>query len=146
MQLLQLHLLVICGWWYLHPHYCTFYAALGITCHLHICQYTSRMFPHSLIMSRAIVQVQSSSISLGQIFCGVKNQKLMFLSSTVKYFWYPEIVIQGSYGTWKTWKKTPFLKKPWKTWKSTLKKFFFWKSIKNSWQLRDFLSILIFRN
>ena len=44
---------------------------------------TSRMFPHSLvqlIMSERIVQIQSSSISLGQILWGVVNM-LMLLSS-----------------------------------------------------------------
>ena len=58
---------------------------------------TSRMFPHSLvylIISRGVVQIQSSSTSLGQIWCGVKNQTLMLLSSTVKYFLYPERVSQ----------------------------------------------------
>ena len=45
-------------------------------------------------MSRGIVQIQSSSASLGQIICGVINQMLMMLSITVKFFWYPETVIQ----------------------------------------------------
>ena len=49
---------------------------------------TYRMFSHFLvswIMSKRIVQIQSRSTSLGQILCGLKNQMLMLLSSTVKY-------------------------------------------------------------
>ena len=45
-------------------------------------------------MSRGIAQKQLSSTSEDQILCGVKNQMLMLLSSTVKYFLYPERVIQ----------------------------------------------------
>ena len=44
-------------------------------------------------MSRGIVQIQSSSTSLSQILRGVKKQMLILLSSTVKYFSYPERVI-----------------------------------------------------
>ena len=43
-------------------------------------------------MSREIVQVQSTSTSLGQILYGLENQ--MLLSSVVKYFFYPEEVMQ----------------------------------------------------
>ena len=45
---------------------------------------TSRIFPNSLvwlIMSTQIVQLQSSSISLGQILCDMKNQMLTLLIS-----------------------------------------------------------------
>ena len=58
---------------------------------------TSRMFTYSLvqlIMSRGIVQIQSSSTYLGEILFGVKNQMLILLSSTVKYFPCPERVMQ----------------------------------------------------
>ena len=47
-------------------------------------------------MSKRIGQVHSSSTSLDQILCGVENQMLMLLISTVKYFSYPERATQVS--------------------------------------------------
>ena len=47
------------------------------------------MFPNSLvqlIISKRIVQIQSSLISLDQILCSVENQILMLLSSINKVF------------------------------------------------------------
>ena len=41
-----------------------------------------------------IVQIQPSSISVGQVLRGVKNQMLMLLSIKIKYFSYPEKLIQ----------------------------------------------------
>ena len=46
-------------------------------------------------MTRRVLQIQSSSASLDQILCGLKNQMLMLLSSTIKYFSYPERVYPG---------------------------------------------------
>ena len=64
-----------------------------LLCFLHSseCYNASTMFSYllvSLIMSKRIVRIQSRSISLGQILCGVENQMLMLLSGKVKYFLY----------------------------------------------------------
>ena len=45
-------------------------------------------------MSKEIVQIESSSISFGQVLYGAKNQMLMLFGSKVEYFSYPERVIQ----------------------------------------------------
>ena len=57
----------------------------------------SRIFPHSLVqlmMFRGIVQIKPPSTSVGQILRGLKNQMLMWLSSIIKCFSYPEKVLQ----------------------------------------------------
>ena len=91
-QLLHLHLLVICALLYLHLHYCTaLFMQLWRVSHIIVTYInnTTRIFPYFLmflIISKRIVQIQSSLIYQGQILCGVKNQKLMLSSSKVKHF------------------------------------------------------------
>ena len=55
---------------------------------LHIFQsYIYNVSPFfNVIISKRIVQIQSSSISLDQILCGVENQIIMLLSSKIEVF------------------------------------------------------------